>query len=98
MQHIIPRKTTISWLFGFSQHRCLKKIVIETIEHNNDVCIIECEEELVVEKSLFKFDGRKNLFHRSKVLKPNLISYLKFIVSYKIKLKCALSSFSPRGS
>jgi hypothetical protein len=38
--------------------------------HDNQVHILECEDEIIEKKSLFKFDGRENLFHRSKMLPP----------------------------
>jgi hypothetical protein len=53
--------------FGFSEHRNIKKIIIDTLAHDNQVLVVECDEEIVKLKSLFKFDGRENLFHRSKM-------------------------------
>lgn len=44
----------------------LKKIIIETIVHGNQVHILESEDEFVEKRGLFRFDGRENLFHRSK--------------------------------
>lgn len=46
----------------------LKKIIIDTLAHDNQVHVVECAEEIVKLESLFKFDGREKLFHRSKML------------------------------
>ncbi|KAI8887477.1 hypothetical protein K501DRAFT_242272 [Backusella circina FSU 941] len=50
------------------EHRNIKKIIIDTLAHDNQVHVVECEDEIAKSKSLFKFDGRENLFHRSKML------------------------------
>ncbi|KAI7875745.1 uncharacterized protein EV154DRAFT_429957, partial [Mucor mucedo] len=50
------------------EHRNLKKIIIDTLSHDNQVHIVECAEEIVNLKSLFRFDGRQTLNHRSKML------------------------------
>lgn len=44
----------------------LKKIIIENIINANEVLVLDCEDELIEPKCLFKFDGRRNLYHRSK--------------------------------
>lgn len=54
--------------FDFSEHRNIEKIIIDTLAHDNQVHVVECAEEIVKLKSLFKFDGREKLFHRSKML------------------------------
>ncbi|GAA5810826.1 hypothetical protein MFLAVUS_004253 [Mucor flavus] len=50
------------------EHRNIKKIIIDTLAHDNQVLVVERDEEIVKLKSLFKFDGREDLFHRSKML------------------------------
>lgn len=54
-----------------SKYPSLKKIIIETIAHDNQIHILESEDEIVEKRSLFRFDGRENLFHRSKMLPPS---------------------------
>ncbi|KAI7893349.1 uncharacterized protein EV154DRAFT_501738 [Mucor mucedo] len=50
------------------EHENLKKIIIDTLAHDNQVHVVECAEEIVKVKSLFRFDGRQTLNHRSKML------------------------------
>ncbi|GAA5810041.1 hypothetical protein MFLAVUS_003457 [Mucor flavus] len=44
------------------------RYVTYTITYGNQVYILECEDEIFEKRSLFKFDGGENLFHRSKML------------------------------
>ncbi|KAG1082712.1 hypothetical protein G6F66_013489 [Rhizopus arrhizus] len=61
--------TNMSDLESFiREHRNIEKIIIDTLAHDNQVHVVECSEEIVKLKSLFKFDGREKLFHRSKML------------------------------
>ncbi|CEP07487.1 hypothetical protein [Parasitella parasitica] len=61
--------TNMSDLESFiREHRNIEKIIIDTLAHDNQVNVVECAEEIVKPKSLFKFDGREELFHRSKML------------------------------
>ncbi|KAG2204124.1 hypothetical protein INT47_011607 [Mucor saturninus] len=61
--------TNMSGLESFiREHRNIEKIIIDTLAHDNQVNVVECAEEIVKFKSLFKFDGREELFHRSKML------------------------------
>ncbi|KAI8977158.1 hypothetical protein BDF20DRAFT_548446 [Mycotypha africana] len=43
-----------------SKYPSLKKIIIETIAHDNQIHILESEDEIVEKRSLFRFDGREN--------------------------------------
>ncbi|KAI8997670.1 hypothetical protein BDB01DRAFT_714291, partial [Pilobolus umbonatus] len=48
------------------EHQNLKEIIIDTLMHDNHVHVVKCQEEIFKLKSLYRFDGRRPLYHRLK--------------------------------